>query len=130
MTTTFNEKSSPSRYTDQLENALMAKAFADLGTDDEQDRKSLLSNWLMGTFNSESLHLKTPQTGRGILDWQPDGSKNHRLIWRSPTGLSCPLAQVYQQDDGTWASLVVAGVREDLIEALGAAEWAITRLTA
>jgi hypothetical protein len=114
------------RYQAQLENALLAKAIAETGNADE--RQALLSAWLIGTFNATMFGITRIEDGYGMLDWVPDGNA-YRLLWIAPTGLACPLAQVYQQPDGSWASLVVAGVRDDLPAAMAAAEWAVGRLT-
>lgn len=67
--------------------------------------------------------------GRGLLDWQPDGA-GHRLVWYTQSRLACPLARLYRQENGTWAALIVAGFRNELIEAMAAAEWGVARLTA
>ena len=115
------------RYLDQLETALMSAALAD--TTEGKQRKALISQWLIGTFNAAALGLKAYGVKPGRLDWQPDGT-GHALTWSSPTGLACHLARVYAQPNGTWVALAVAGVADDLLEAMGRAEWAICRLTA
>jgi hypothetical protein len=45
-----------------------------------------------------------------------------------PAGIACPLAHIYPQPDGSWAVLIVAGVRNEITEAMAAAEWGISRL--
>ena len=117
-----------SRYTAELESALLARALADTGNLPDERAKALLASWLAGTFNAAMAALsESIATGRGDLLWQPDG-EGYRLVWLAPTGLACPLARIYGQEDGTWAALVVAGVRDDPAAAMIAAEWGISRL--
>lgn len=119
-----------SRYTADLESALLARALADTGNLPDERAKALLASWLAGTFNAAMAALSgSLADGRGDLVWQPDGDC-YRLVWLAPTGLACPLARIYRQDDGTWAALVVAGVRDDPAAAMVAAEWGISRLAA
>lgn len=129
MTTTFSSEVPPSRIADELENALLSRAFADTVGGGDPVHKGLLRTWFRGTFNAKAHHLTEIGNGLGELAWMPEGADNHRLLWRAPSGLVCHLAKVYRQEDGSWATLVVAGVKDDLIEALGAAEWAVARLT-
>lgn len=118
------------RYTAELESALLARALADTGNLPDERAKALLASWLAGTFNAAMAALgESIATGRGDLAWQPDGT-GYRLVWLAPTGLACPLARIYDQEDGTWAALVVAGVRGDPAAAMIAAEWGISRLAA
>lgn len=124
---TFDESDDlVSRFTAQLESALLAQALAETGGLPDERTKELLSLWIAGSFNASALGLES--IGRGALDWQPDGA-GFRLIWYMPSGIACPLARLYQQENGTWAALIVAGVRNDLIEAMAAAEWGVSRLT-
>lgn len=116
------------RYQAQLENALLAIALAETGNAPDR-QKSLYAAWLIGSFNAIAHGARRLDEGYGVLDWTPEGD-GYRLTWFAPTGLACPLARVYRQPDGSWASLVVAGVRGELIEAMAAAEWAVSRLTA
>lgn len=115
-----------SRFTAQLESALLAQALAETGSLTDERTKALLALWIAGTFNGAAAAL----TGiaRGVLDWEPDGS-GQRLVWYMPSGLACLLARLYQQENGTWAALIVAGVRDSLIEGMAAAEWDVSRLT-
>ena len=115
-----------SRFTAQLESALLAQALAETGSLPDERTKALLALWIAGTFNGAAAALEG--IARGVLDWEPDGS-GHRLVWYMPSGLACPLARLYQQENGTWAAFIVAGVRDDLIEAMAAAEWGVSRLT-
>lgn len=113
------------RYRADLESALLSAALAQAANPAERQR--LYANWLLGTFNATAFGLEGMGEGAGLLQWLPEG-EGHRLIWLGPTGFACPLARVYAQPDGTWAALVVAGVRGELLEAMGAAEWAVSRL--
>lgn len=117
------------RYTAMLESALLARALADTGALPDERRKQLLRQWLHGTFNPSADGCTTIGEGRGLLAWQPEDS-GYRLVWLAPSGLACPLARIYAQDDGSWAVLVVAGVRDDPAEAMATAEWGVSRLTA
>ena len=116
------------RYTAELESALLAQALADTGGLGDERTKALLRHWIAGLFNANAAALASLADGRGTLAWEPDGS-GYRLIWYAPTGMACPLARLYAQENGTWAALIVAGVRDDLIEAMAAAEWGVSRLT-
>lgn len=116
------------RFTAALESALLAQALAETGTLSAERTKALLREWIAGLFNATAAALTSIGEGRGRLDWEPDGS-GFRLSWYAPTGMACPLARLYQQANGTWVALIVAGVRDDLIEAMAAAEWGVSRLT-
>lgn len=115
----------PQPYLDQLETAMMAAALAD--TTDGAQRKRLIGRWLIGTYNAAAFGLDH-DARPGMLAWSPDGD-GHALTWLSPTGLACHLGKVYEQPNGTWAALVVAGVGDGVIEAMGRVEWAVCRLT-
>lgn len=115
-----------SRFAAELESALLAQALAETAGLPDERAKALLGLWVAGTFNATANGLEG--IGRGVLDWQPDGT-GYRLIWCAPSGIACPLARIYPQENDTWAALIVAGVRDGLIEAMAAAEWGISRLT-
>lgn len=117
------------RFAGQLETALMARALAELGSLPEERVNALLRDWLIGDFNARSSDLDGKGSGRGQLAWEPEQRSGDRLVWTMPSGLACPLARLYPQENGTWAALVVAGVRDGLIEAMAAAEWGVPRLT-
>jgi len=117
------------RFTAQLETALMARALAEAGALPDERVKALMRDWLIGTFNATSAGLASLAQGRGKLAWEPEPGEGYRLTWYAPTGLVCPLARVYAQPDGSFATLIVAGVRPDIGEAMAAAEWGIARLT-
>jgi hypothetical protein len=115
------------RYAAELEGALLARALANAGGLSDERAKAMLGQWLQGTFNAAAFGIPLLKEG-GLLEWERDSS-GLRLTWTMPGGLQCPLARLYPQEDGTWAALVVAGVRDDPAEAMVAAEWGISRLT-
>lgn len=120
-----------SSWLERLETAMMAAtlaATADLGADEKQ---RLLKVWLHGTFNAAAagLDLRTG-CGAGLLEWRDADEERLDLIYRAVTGFSCSLGRVYRQPNGSWASLVIAGVRDTPEEAQAAAEWAVSLLTA
>ena len=116
------------RYAADLESALLAQALAETGALGPERTKALLRRWLAGAFNASAQHIG--EAGfKGTLSWEPERD-SHRLIWYTPSGLACPLARIYPQENGTWAALIVAGVKDDLLEAMLSAEWGIARLTA
>ena len=117
------------RYSAALENALLAQALAGTAGLPDERTKALLSNWVLGTFNASAMALARLGDGRGYIDWEPDGNNGYRLVWYSPIGLACPLARIFPQENGSWAALVVAGVRDQQLEAMAAAEWGVSCLT-
>jgi hypothetical protein len=123
------DESDASRFAAELESALLAQALADTGGLPDERTKALLRQWLVGTFDAASANLLSIIDGRGALDWKPEGD-GYRLVWYAPTGLACPLARIYAQADGSWAALIVAGVRDDAQSAMLAAEWGVSRLAA
>jgi len=126
---TFDEASDASlatRFASQLESALLARALAEIGGLPDERAKALYRHWLIGTFNGAVGAIEA--INRGVLEWEPDGV-GFRLVWYMPAGIACPLARLYQQENGTWAALIVAGVRDDMLEAMAVAEWGVARLT-
>lgn len=117
------------RFTAELESALLARTLADAGGQTDERLRALLSSWLCGTFNASAAGLLSIGDGRGHMAWEADGN-GYRLTWYAPSGLACPLARMYPQENGTWAALIVAGVRDDPAAAMMAAEWGVARLTA
>lgn len=117
------------RYAADLDNAMLCMALSEAGEAETETRKAIYSRWIFGSFNAAAYGLKGIGQGYGILDWQPDRD-GYRLIWTSPTGTACPLARLYPQANGTWAAMIVAGVKDDLPEAMASAEWAVSRLAA
>lgn len=117
------------RIKGELDNAMLAMALAEAGEAETDTRKELHARWLWGTFQAAAhgLNILGITEGYGLLEWQPDRD-GMRLIWHSPTGLICPLARLYPQANGTWAAMVVAGVKDSPEEAMAAAEWAVSRL--
>jgi len=117
------------RFTAELESALFARALADAGGQSDERLRALLSAWLCGTFNASAVGLLSICEGRGHTAWEPEGN-GYRLTWYAPTGQACALARMYEQENGTWAALIVAGVRDDPAAAMMAAEWGVSRLAA
>lgn len=117
------------RFAADLESALLARALAEAGSLPDERTKALLASWLCGTFNATAYGALTIADGRGALAWEPEGD-GYRLVWLNPAGLACPLARLYRQADGTWVSLIVAGVKDSPDEAMMAAEWGVSRLSA
>lgn len=116
------------RYAADLESALLARALAETGSLSDERTRAMVHLWVMGTFNACAHAIVDGACLPGRLAWEPEGS-GHRLVWYMPAGLACPLARLYPQADGSWAAMIVAGVKDDLIEAMAAAEWGIARLT-
>lgn len=114
-----------SHFTAHLESALLAQALAETGGLPDERARALLRLWMAGIFNATAAGLEGIE--RGALNWEPDGT-GHRLVWYMSSGIVCPLARIYPQANGTWVSLVVAGVRDELIEAMAIAEWSVSRL--
>lgn len=120
---------SSERYAAELDAAMLCAALAQAGEPGTETRKAIYGRWMFGTFNAAACGLKGIGGGYGVLDWRPDRD-GHHLVWHSPAGVACPLARLYPQADGTWAAMVVAGVKDDLLEAMASAEWAISRIAA
>lgn len=117
------------RFAGELESALLARALAEAGSLPDERTKALLAHWLCGTFNATACSVTCIGDGRGLLAWEPEGD-GYRLTWLSPGGIACPLARLYRQADGTWAAMIVAGVKDSAEEAMIAAEWGVSRLSA
>ncbi|MDP4026625.1 hypothetical protein Q8W71_28865 [Methylobacterium sp. NEAU 140] len=107
---------------------MLCAALSGAGEDGTETRKAIYSRWLHGSFNGASFALPGIGHGCGVLDWKPDRD-GFSLTWHSPAGVACRLARLYPQADGTWAAMVVAGVKDELPEAMAAAEWAVSRLS-
>ncbi|MGB1540211.1 MAG: hypothetical protein ACPG80_04565 [Rickettsiales bacterium] len=98
---------------------------------EEHDRRQLMGRWFEGSFNGAAAHVaEGEESGQGTFEWIQAGPTQFDCIYTAPYGLKCSLARAYEQPDGSWAALVIAGVRDDLWEAIAAAEWAIARLSA
>ncbi len=115
------------RFTADLETAQLAAALVAAGGLPTERARALLRDVYRAWFNASAAGI-CDAAFTGVLQWEPDGG-GYRFIWYTHGGLACPLARVYPQENGTWASLVVAGVKDDVSEALAQAEWAISRLT-
>lgn len=116
------------RYAAALESALLARALADTGGLPSERARALLRDWIAGVFNAHAAAIDC-DLGSGTLAWMPDRD-GFRLVWTMASGLVAPLARLFPQPDGSWAAMVVAGVRDTPEEAMLAAEWAVARLTA
>lgn len=133
MTTIFEEKEMElafENYRQQWEKALLAKLISDQTDLDEQDRRRILKAWMEGLFNGIAASVIDPEEkGDGSMEWQQVDHTLYEFIYTAPYGLKCSLARVYMQPDGSWASLVIAGVKDDNSEAIASAEWAIAKLS-
>jgi hypothetical protein len=127
MSAGINHDPAASRYAADLENALLARALFEAGGLTDERGSAVLRQWAIGSFNAAAHGVPLLKDG-GVLRWEREGS-GLRLVWIMPGGIICPLARLYPQEDGTWAALVVAGVKDDPADAMIAAEWAVSRLT-
>ncbi len=110
------------------ESGLLAKAILDqIGYEDPQLHRSLLKVWLPGMFAAAATDI-AEGIGAGLFEWAQSGESTYDLIWHAPYGAGIRLARAYRQPGGSWASLIVAGVRDDPAAAMAAAEWAVGRL--
>lgn len=117
------------RYREQWESALLSLAMYEYTHTADADRRDLCRSWFPGLFNGHAAHvLEGPADGFRSLEWRQAGPSQFDLIYTAPYGLQCSLARVYRQPDGSWAAMVIAGVRDDPHEAMAAAEWGVSRL--
>ncbi len=132
MTTIYpNNRQQPDsdRYQDQWETSILAatmKAAADLS---EEEQRNLARVWLIGTFNASGFDIEQ-DLPYGTIEWDQAGPTQFDCIYTGYRGLKCKIARVYEQPNGSWAAMVIAGVKDDKFEAFANAEWAISRLTA
>lgn len=117
------------RYKAEWENGLMAAALAEAA--DDADKKRLLQRFYETRFNAASFHAVElgESAWAGDIDFVQAGKTQYDIVYRAPYGIVVPLGRVYKQPNGSWASLVIAGVKDDMYEALASAEWAIRKLT-
>ena len=92
-------------------------------------RKRVLRSWILGMFNGASFGVSECVYEDTHFEWVAATPTQWDLIYTTPYGLTCPLARAYEQSDGLWASLVIAGVKDDLQKAMLAAERAIAQLS-
>lgn len=59
-----------SRFTTQLESALLARALAESGSLPDERTKALLALWCSATFNASMLALPNHPGERGLLAWE------------------------------------------------------------
>ncbi len=132
MTTVYSnnrDQTDLARYQDQWEISILAatmKAAADLT---EEETRNLVRVWLIGTFNASGSDVDQ-ELPYGTIEWIQAGPTQFDCIYTGYRGLKCSVARVYEQPNGSWAVMVIAGVKDDQFEAFATAEWAISRLTA
>ncbi len=134
MTTIFEDRETVTdfkHYREQWESALLAALMAGQTDLNDHDRKQLLKRWFEGLFNGIAHAAVEPNMeGNGELEWQQTSPTQFQAVYTAPYGLKCYLAQVYEQPNGSWGALVIAGVKDEPWEAIAAAEWAISKLSA
>lgn len=130
MTITF-DASETDRHRESWESALLAAAVRENTELDPRQHKRLLRMWLPGLFNGAACGVDNDHRvpGSGAFEWTPAGPDHYQLVWHAPYGVSMVLAKVYRQENGAYAAIVVAGVRDDIGSAMQAAQWAIARLS-
>ena len=131
MVTSFIDDSSDlyrGRYAAELENALLALALVEAGGLPADSTKDLLRRVYRAKFNALAIGFESTLNPANLA-WTPEGD-GYRLMWLAPGDIVCPLAKIYPQEDGSLAVLVVAGVKDDIHDAMVQAEWAVARLTA
>ena len=129
MTITFDDCETD-RHREDWESALLAAAARENTELDPLQHKRLLRVWLPGLFNGAAHDAcERTATGSGGFQWVPAGPEHYQLIWHAPYGVSMVLAKVYRQENGSYAAIVVAGVKDEAAEAMQAAQWAIARLS-
>lgn len=133
MTTCFTDAEREAdfdRYRQQWESAALAAALSGASLD-TFERKQLARTWVNGSFNGAAHGVYDPRAlGESTMEWLQAGPTQYDLVYASPYGVVMPLGRVYQQPDGSWGALVIAGVKDDPHMAMAAAEWAIGKLTA
>ena len=113
------------------ESGLLARSLLDLAAQDPATQRGLLKVWLPGMFNGAAAALDDPAGfGSGLFEWRPSSATTCDLLWHAPYGVSLALGRAYRQPNGSFAALVVAGVKDSMEEAMAVAEWAISRLAA
>lgn len=131
MTMTFQRQERPAdfaKYREQWEGALLARAVAENSELSPGERRQVLRTWFQGLYNAASYGV-SDGFGAGELEWRAAGPTQFDCVYAAPYGLRCNLARVYEQPDGSWAALVIAGVKASPNEAMDAALWAISRLS-
>ena len=133
MTTCFTQTDRTpdfSRYRNQWESAALAAALSSVSLD-EFERRELVRTWMNGSFNGAAFGVyDLAGLGQSTLEWAQVGPSQYDFMYASIYGVRMPLGRVYGQPDGSWAALVIAGVKDDMEGAMAAAEWAIAKLTA
>ncbi|MCP4367705.1 MAG: hypothetical protein GY797_06280 [Deltaproteobacteria bacterium] len=118
-----------SRYREQWESGVLAAAIGELASLDNSERKALSRSWLLSSYNGAAFGVYDERDVlHGKIDWVQAGPTQYDCLYTGPYGVKCSLGRVYEQPNGSWAALVIAGVNDDYLQAIGSAEWAITRL--
>lgn len=119
------------RYKSQWETGVMAAAIAHLADLDDAERKALSRSWVIDAYNGASFGVYDAEdVTSGKIEWAQAGPTQFDCLYTGPYGVKCALGRVYQQPNGTWAAMVIAGVKDDYLQALGSAEWALAKLCA
>lgn len=117
------------RYKEQWETGVMAAAISELADLDDSERAALARSWIISSYNGAAFGVydqDDPFAGR--MEWHQSGPTHYDLLYTGPFGVQCSLGRVYEQPNGTWAAMVIAGVKDELPGAIAAAEWAVARL--
>lgn len=117
------------RYREQWEASLLASVIAGMADLSVADRKEALRGIYLGGFNGAAFGVYDgDELSGGALEWTQAGPQQFDLVYSGRSGIHCNLGRVYAQPNGSWAALVIAGVKDDLSAAMASAEWAIARL--
>lgn len=134
MATLFSKglrEASFARYRNQWEASLLASAIAATADLDAYSRSQVMRAAFQGAFNGTAFGVYDGDSlGEAALERRQAGPTQWDLVYTALTGVKCVLGRVYQQPDGSWGALVIAGVKDDHHAALAAAEWAIAKLCA
>lgn len=117
------------RYKAHWETGVMAAAAEALASLDDEERGALLRRWIIDSYNGASSGITAESdTVSGRFEWRQTGPTHYDLLYEGPFEMRCAVGRAYEQPNGTWAAMVIAGVQDDLSEAMASAEWAIARL--
>ena len=132
MTTQFERterKPEFARYRAQWETGVMASALAHLADLDAAERKALCRSWVLSAYNGAAFGVyDSHEPLAGNIEWVQAGPTQYDCLYTGPYGVKCALGRVYEQPDGSWAAMIIAGVKDSYLEALASAEWALARL--
>jgi len=117
------------RYKDQWETGVMAAAVSAMASLDPDERQALLKRWIIDSYNGASSGIAAEAGDfTAAIEWAQSGPTHFDLLYEGPFGMKLSLGRAYQQPNGTWAAMVIAGVKDELEGAMASAEWAISRL--